>query len=59
MLLIDDVDVCKDRDLLAAVLACARATHTTVIASCDVAAGTTEFDDTWLLDGEWSSRGNP
>lgn len=59
VLLIDDVDVCKDRDLLAAVLACARATHTTVIASCDVAAGTTEFDGTWLLDGEWSSRGNP
>ncbi|SIT58039.1 hypothetical protein BQ8794_50141 [Mesorhizobium prunaredense] len=38
MLLIDDIDVCNDRDLLAAVLAHARAAQTTVIVSSEAAA---------------------
>ncbi|NGO55210.1 ABC transporter ATP-binding protein [Allomesorhizobium camelthorni] len=59
VLLIDDIDVCKDRDLLAAVLARARAGQTIVIVSCEAAIAGIEFDDTWLLDGEGSSRGNP
>ncbi|RWN61324.1 hypothetical protein [Mesorhizobium sp.] len=50
VLLIDDIDVCKDRDLLAAVLAHARAAQTTVIVSCEAATAGMEFDDTWLLD---------
>jgi ABC-type transport system involved in cytochrome bd biosynthesis fused ATPase/permease subunit len=52
VLLIDDIDVCKDRDLLAAVLAHARAAQTTVIVSCEAATAGMEFDDTWLLDCE-------
>lgn len=58
VLLIDDVEVCRDQDLLAAVLAYARAAHTTVIVSCEAAPEGIQFDDTWLLDSEWSSRGN-
>ena len=49
VLLIDDVEVCRDKELLGAVVAHARAMRTTVIVSCEVDAATTEFDDTWLL----------
>lgn len=51
VLLIDDIEVCRDSDLLAAVLAHARAACTTVIVSSETAPAGTEFDDIWLLDG--------
>lgn len=58
VLLIDDGDVCKDRDLFAAVLAHARAAHAVVIVACDVPADG-EFDAVWQLDQHAPHQGEP
>lgn len=56
VLLIDDVEVCRDRELFVAVIARARIAGTTVIVSSETAPAGPQFDDIWLLNGELPSR---